>query len=104
MFRLAIAGLLSIGLLTGCMSPGGNTVEEKRQAVQKMRSETLAELYEIHPGAQSQINQAVGYGVFSNVGVNLILFSAGSGWGIVRNSQTGQEVYMGTSKNPCSQL
>ncbi len=94
MFRLAIAGLLSIGLLTGCMSPGGNTLEEKRQAVQKMRSETLAELYEIHPGAQSQINQAVGYGVFSNVGVNLILFSAGSGWGIVRNSQTGQEVYM----------
>ncbi len=94
MFRLAIAGLLAMGLVTGCMSPSGNTVEEKRQAVQKMRSETLAELYEIHPAAQSQISQAVGYGVFSNVGVNLILFSAASGWGIVRNSQTGQEVYM----------
>ncbi len=92
MLRLAIAGLLAI-LVTGC-SPGGGTVEEKRQAVQEMRSETLAELYKIHPEAQSQINQAVGYGVFSNVGVNLILFSAGSGWGIVRNSQTGREVYM----------
>ncbi len=57
MFRLAIAGLLAIGLVTGCMSPGGNTVEEKRQAVQEMRSETLAELYEIHPEAQSQIDK-----------------------------------------------
>ncbi len=60
MFRLALAGLLAIGLVTGCMSPNGNTVEDKRQAVQKMRSETLAELYEIHPEAQRQINQAVG--------------------------------------------
>ena len=94
MFRLAFAGLLAMGLLTGCMSPGGNTVEEKRQVVQKMRSETLAELYEIHPAAQGQIDRAVGYGVFSNIGVNLILFSAGSGWGVVRNSQTGQDVYM----------
>jgi lipid-binding SYLF domain-containing protein len=94
MFRLAIAGLLAIGLVTGCMSPNGDTVQEKRQAVQKMRSETLAELYEVHPAAQSQIKQAVGYGVFSNIGVNLILFSAGSGWGVVRNSQSGQDVYM----------
>ncbi len=85
MFRLAIAGLLSIGLLTGCMSPGGNTVEEKRQAVHQMRSETLAELYQVHPEARAQIEQAVGYGVFSNVGVNLILLSAGSGWGVVRS-------------------
>ncbi len=56
MFRLARVGLVSILLLTlvtACMSPNGNTVEQKRQAVQKMRSETLAELYEIHPAAQS---------------------------------------------------
>ncbi len=94
MFRLAIAGLLAMGLVTGCVSPDGNSVQDKRQAVQKMRSETLADLYEIHPQAQGQIDRSVGYGVFSNVGVNLILFSAGSGWGVVRNSQTGQDVYM----------
>jgi hypothetical protein len=44
MFRLAIAGLLSMVLLTGCMSPKGDTADEKRQAVAQMRSETLAEL------------------------------------------------------------
>ena len=97
MFRLARAGLVSIVLITlvtGCMSPKGNTVAEKRQAAQSMRSETLAQLYEVHPYAKTQIDQAVGYGVFSNVGINLFLLSTASGWGIVRDKKTGQDTYM----------
>ncbi len=97
MFRLARAGLVSIlliTLVTGCMSPKGNTVEEKRQAAQSMRSETLAQLYKVHPYAKTQIDQAVGYGVFSNVGINLFLLSTASGWGIVRDKKTGQDTYM----------
>ena len=94
MSRLAKAGLLSIFLVTGCMSPGGDTVEEKRQAAQNMRSETLAELYEVHPFAKTQIDQAVGYGVFSSVGINLFLLSTASGWGIVRDKSAGQDTYM----------
>ena len=97
MFRLARAGLVSIllmTLVTACMSPKGNTVAEKRQAAQSMRSETLAQLYEVHPYAKTQIDQAVGYGVFSNVGINLFLLSTASGWGIVRDKKTGQDTYM----------
>ncbi|MCH8098431.1 MAG: hypothetical protein IID53_15330 [Proteobacteria bacterium] len=97
MFRLARAGLVSIlliTLVTSCMSPKGNTVADKRQAAQSMRSETLAQLYEVHPYAKTQIDQAVGYGVFSNVGINLFLFSTASGWGIVRDKKTGQDTYM----------
>ncbi len=61
MSRLARAGLVSILLLTlvtACMSPKGNSVAEKRQAAQSMRSKTLAQLYEVHPYAKSQIDQA----------------------------------------------
>ena len=97
MIRLARAGLVSIVLITlvtACMSPKGNTVAEKRQTVQSMRSETLAQLYEVHPYAKTQIDQAVGYGVFSNVGINLFLLSTASGWGIVRDKKTGQDTYM----------
>ena len=43
--RAAFAGLLLIGLVTGCMSPKGNTVEEKRQDIEQMRADTLAALY-----------------------------------------------------------
>ncbi|MCZ6744413.1 MAG: hypothetical protein O7D31_07010 [Alphaproteobacteria bacterium] len=97
MIRLARAGLVSIllmTLVTACMSPKGNTVAEKRQAAQSMRSETLAQLYEVHPYAKTQIDQAVGYGVFSTVGINLFLLSTASGWGIVRDQKTGQDTYM----------
>ena len=97
MFRLARAGLVSIllmTLVTSCMSPKGDTVAEKRQAAQNMRSKTLAQLYDVHPYAKSQINQAVGYGVFSSVGTNLFLLSTASGWGIVRDKKTGQDTYM----------
>ncbi len=97
MFRLAKTGLVSILLITlvaGCMSPKGNTAEEKRQAAQSMRSETLAQLYKVHPYAKTQIGQAAGYGVFSNVGINLFLLSTASGWGIVRDRKTGHDTYM----------
>ena len=94
MFRLAIGGLISIALLSGCISPSGDTPAEKRQAVQNMRAETLAELYQIHPYAESQIDQAVGYGVFSNLGFNLFLLSTASGWGVVRDKTTGTDTYM----------
>ena len=97
MVSLARVGLVSIiltALVTGCMSPKGDTVAERRQSVQKMRSETLALLYEIHPFAKTQIDRAVGYGVFSNVGINLFLLSTASGWGIVRAKGTGRDTYM----------
>ena len=91
---MALAGLLSMALLAGCASPGGETVAEKRQSVQQMRAETLVELYEIHPEAKAEIDQAVGYGVFSNVNVNLLLVSAGNGWGVVRDGRSGDDIYM----------
>ncbi len=94
MYRLAPVGLILIAVLTGCMSPKGATVAEKRQAVQQMRSETLAKLYEAHPLARSQISQAVGHGVFSNIGINLFLLSTASGWGVVHDKETGGDTYM----------
>jgi lipid-binding SYLF domain-containing protein len=76
------------------MSPKGDTADEKRQAVAQMRSETLAELYEVHPYAQGQIAEAAGYGVFSSIGVNLFLLSTASGWGVVHDNGAGDNTYM----------
>ena len=92
--RAAFAGLLLIGLVTGCMSPKGNTVEEKRQDIQQMRADTLAALYKIHPEARDAIASAVGYGTFTNIGVYLFLLSTASGWGVVHDQETGTDTYM----------
>jgi lipid-binding SYLF domain-containing protein len=76
------------------MSPDGDTAQDKRQAAQKMKSETLAELYELEPQAREQISNAVGYGVFSNVGIYLIVLSAGNGYGVVEDNRTGAVHHM----------
>ena len=91
--RTALIGLALV-LVSGCMSPEGADTAAKRQDAQRMRSDTLAKLYQAHPQAREQIARAEGYGVFSNVGVNLLLLSAGNGWGIVRNNKSRNDVYM----------
>jgi len=70
------------------------TVEEKRAAVQDMRSEVLAELYQEKPDVKQQIEDAVGYAVFSNANVNVVLASFGGGYGIVRDNRTGADTYL----------
>jgi len=41
----------------------------------------------------NEVAGAVGYAVFSNVGVNVIFFSAGGGTGVVINNKSGQRIY-----------
>lgn len=89
---LAVAAMT--GLLAGCMSPDGASKAEKRAAVQEMRADTLARLYELRPEARERVENAVGYGVFSNVGINVVLVSAGNGWGVVHDNRDGSDVYM----------
>ncbi len=86
--------VLAVLIVGGCVSPRGASIEDKRQAVLQMRSETLAKLYQLEPYAKTRIGKAAGYAVFSNVGVNLILLSAASGYGVVENKSTGKRTYM----------
>lgn len=68
--------------------------DRKREKTLTMRTEVLRDLYRQKPSARDEIADAVGYGVFSNVGVNVVLFSAGAGSGIVRDARNGRETYM----------
>jgi lipid-binding SYLF domain-containing protein len=67
---------------------------EKRAEIRKMRADTLAKLYSVHPAAKAGIAKAHGYAVFSNVGVNLVFFSVAGGRGIARDNRTGAETFM----------
>jgi lipid-binding SYLF domain-containing protein len=90
----SIAALLVVALLASCTSPKGDTAAEQRQSIQTMRQETLADLYKIHPGAKGQVESAVGYAVFSNVGINLLLLSSASGWGVAHEKAPSHDTYM----------
>ena len=95
MIRILTAACLVLALLAaGCTTTGGGTPAEKRVAIQKMRSEALAELYRQKPDVRAQLSSAPGYAVFSNANVNVILASFGGGFGVVENNRDGSSTYM----------
>lgn len=81
-------------LLTGCFGPKGVSPDEKRQAVRDMAQETLVKLHSIEPQAKTYMDNAVGYAVFSNTGINVLLLSTGNGFGLAHDNETGKETYM----------
>ncbi|CAH9049884.1 hypothetical protein PSECIP111951_00065 [Pseudoalteromonas holothuriae] len=80
--------------LSGCVSSAGNTVAQKRAAVEDMRGDVLRSLYSKKPDVQQQIASSAGYAVFDNANVNVIIASFGGGYGVAVNSKTGARTYM----------
>ena len=89
-----ILSLAIIAIVTGCGPRGNLTVEEKRDKFVEMEKETLERLYKESPGTKDKIAKAVGYGTFANANVNVILVSAGGGYGSVVENATGKRTYM----------
>jgi len=88
-------GMAAVVLLAGCgPKKKGLTLDERRQSVADMEKETLQRLYKEAPDAQAKLESAPGYGVFSNANVNLVLVSAGGGYGVVVDNATKQRTYM----------
>jgi len=68
--------------------------EKMRQDILKMSKETLDLLYKEHPEAKQKIEQSYGYGVFDGQAVNLILYVAGRGLGVVFDNKTKTPIFM----------
>lgn len=94
--RKHILAAVAVGIFLSCFTglAAAASPEEKRKEIQKMRSETLAKLYKVHPLAKGDLQSSVGYAVFSNIGINLILLSAAGGSGVAHDNRTGKDVYM----------
>ncbi len=69
-------------------------LESKRQEILSMAKETLTRLYKEHPKAVDEIKNAYGYGVFEGHSVNLIMYVAGKGVGVVYDNKTQTPIYM----------
>ena len=73
---------------------GKKSDDEQRQKILTMREETLDRLYKEKPSAESTISNAVGYAVFSNTGVNVLLVSTANGKGVAHDNRSDQDTYM----------
>ena len=88
-----LLAILSIALLQACSAPGA-TSSDKRSTIETMRQDVLSEIYKLNPSVRKKVNAAPGYAVFSNVNINLIFLSAGTGFGVTVNNSTGKKTYM----------
>lgn len=77
-----------------CATTGTASPQDKRQAVNDMRTQVLGELYKLKPETRAMIAQAPGYAVFSNANINIIFASFSNGYGVVRNNKSGKDTYM----------
>jgi lipid-binding SYLF domain-containing protein len=67
---------------------------EQRAAIQKMEDETIARLIKEKPQASQELQDAVGYAVFSSGSLAIIWISGGYGHGVAHNNKTGADIYM----------
>ncbi|MFK5892333.1 MAG: hypothetical protein QM504_03830 [Pseudomonadota bacterium] len=66
----------------------------KRQKILDMSSETLERLYKLYPETKEKIENAYGYGVFEAKAVNLVIYVAGNGFGVVFDNKTKTPIFM----------
>lgn len=89
-----LAFLMVLVQITGCASLGSGSDQEKRQAILAMKDQVLTKLFDLKPDTRAQVQSAAGYAVFSNANVNLLVVSAGTGYGVAKNNGTAQYTYM----------
>jgi lipid-binding SYLF domain-containing protein len=87
--RFAAFGFLLLALIVQApLARADAEADASRAMVRAMRDSVLADLYKLHPDAKAKIKSAVGYAVFSNVGINLVLASFAGGHGVVVSKGT----------------
>lgn len=90
-----LCALLIVSILLAGCSPGGQlTNAEKRDVINTMADQTIQRLYIKKPSAEEEIKKAAGYAAFSNANINIIFASAGGGYGVVIDNETGDKTYM----------
>ena len=69
-------------------------VDKQRQEILDIRSETISRLYGEKPSAEEMIEKSVGYAVFSNTGINVLLLSTANGKGVAHDNESDTDTYM----------
>lgn len=90
-----LLSVLSFFMLSGFLGIGDDkTPKEERKEILNMRQSTLNDLYKEVPGAKKLIQNSIGYAVFSNVGINLLVVSTANGSGVAHSKKSGKDTYM----------
>lgn len=93
-FKSILTVLAIVFVVSSCANSDKVTRAEKRVDVLTKSAEVLEQLYKKEPEAREKIKKAIGYGVFNNANLNLMVASLGSGYGVVINNADNKRTYM----------
>ncbi len=91
---ILLSVILSAVLMSACARPKGETPQQKRDFVLRMKDRTLEDLYAAKPFTRDLVKNAAGYGVFSNINTQLLVLGSGSGYGVIVDNANGKTTYM----------
>lgn len=99
MTKYTLVAFTAIAILLPCLAQAAlfgkdKDIDEQRQEVLDMRADVLGRLYEEKPSVENMIKGSVGYAVFSNTGINVLMLSTANGKGIAHDNKSGKDVYM----------
>lgn len=94
--------MIAIALAASCLAVGPAawaqdkkpTAAEQRASIDRMREETLAQLYKVQPDAKSRIAKAPGYAVFSTYGLTVFFVGGAGGKGVAVDNAGSRKTYM----------
>ena len=76
------------------MSPPDDDKAKEQTEIRTASQKILQQLYKAQPAAQSAVEHAAGYAVFSNMGIKILFAGSGKGKGIAVDNQTKKETFM----------
>ncbi len=86
--------LITIIMLTLSFGANASSDDKDRKEILDTRNEILTKLYKEQSSTKAKIAKAAGYATFSNIGVNIVFFSAGAGSGVVHDNKSNKDTYM----------
>jgi lipid-binding SYLF domain-containing protein len=90
----ALGLILSLLTLNACLSPSGDTPQEKIASALEMRDKALAAVYEEDPDVKADVEKSVGYLTLSNFSIHPGLISFATGYGVLVNKLSGKNTHV----------
>ena len=91
-----LSGMLVLG--AGCISPKGDTGDEKRSEIRKKNSTILEQVYSSYGSAREEVSKSKGYATFSSVDAKILVAGSGNGYGMLMNNSSKAVTYMRMAK------
>ncbi|MEL7087132.1 MAG: hypothetical protein AAGL98_01620 [Planctomycetota bacterium] len=90
--------MASGSLLTGCVSPAGNTAVDQRLEILRQHDAIVREFVAEHPYGEEQLDDSAGYATTTNIQTQVLFVGGGNGYGVAVDNESGEKTFLKSSE------